>query len=128
MKHQLTKLQRINSMMSPRHFGARLRNILLLSFVFLLPGTTLDAQTISRDLEVSLLTNQVGYMPKAEKFCIVKGQIKRDFEVIDLKTLEVVYKGVLQPNQGDFGTYSKGVFSPLSKEGHYYIKSGTIRS
>ena len=81
--------------------SARFRTILLISFIFLLPGTIhrLNAQAISRDLDVSLLINQVGYTPDAEKFCIAKGQIKRDFEVIDLKTLEVVHKGVLQPNQ-----------------------------
>lgn len=130
MKYQLIKPQRINSIMILKKFSARFRNILLISFIFLLPGTIhkLNAQTISRDLNVSLLVNQVGYLPEAEKFCITKGDVRRDFEVIDLKTLEVVYKGVLQPNKGDFGTYLKGVFSPLSNEGHYFIKSGTLRS
>jgi hypothetical protein len=130
MKYQLIKPQRINSIMILKKFSARFRNILLISFIFLFPGTIhkLNAQTISRDLNVSLLVNQVGYLPEAEKFCITKGDVRRDFEVIDLKTLEVVYKGVLQPNKGDFGTYLKGVFSPLSDEGHYYIKSATLRS
>ena len=124
MKYQLIKPQRINSIMILTEVSARFRNILLISFIFLLPGTIhkLNAQTISRDLDVSLLINQIGYMPEAEKFCIVKGQVKRDFEVIDLKTLEVVYRGALQPNPGDFGSTLKGVFSPLSNEGHYYIK------
>ena len=130
MNYQLIKPQRINSIMILKKFSSRFQNILLISFIFLLPGTIhkLNAQTISRDLNVNLLTNQVGYIPEAEKFCITKGEVKRDFEVIDLDTLEVVYEGVLQPNQGDFGTYLKGVFSPLSKEGHYFIKSGTLRS
>jgi len=130
MKYQLIKPQRINSIMILKEFSARFRNILLISFIFLLPGTIhkLNAKTISRDLNVSLLINQVGYLPEAEKFCIAKGEVKRDFEVIDLKTLEVVHKGVMQPNQGDFGTYLKGVFSPLSNEGRYFIKSGTLRS
>ena len=130
MKYQLIKPQLINSIMILEEFGVRFKNILLISFIFLLPGTIhkLNAKTISRDLNVNLLINQVGYVPDAEKFCITKGEVKRDFEVIDLNTLEVVYKGVLRPNQGDFGTYLKGVFSPLSKEGHYFIKSGTLRS
>ena len=102
--------------MIQKKFSVRFRDILLISFIFLLPSTIhkLNAQKISRDLNVSLMINQVGYIPEAEKFCITKGEARRNFEVIDLKTLEVVYRGVLQPNPGDFGSHLKGVFSPLS--------------
>ena len=124
------KQQRMNSLMILTDFSAGFQTSLLISFLFLLPGTVhkLNAQTISRDVDVSLLVNQVGYMPDAEKYCITEGELRRDFEVIDLKTLEVVYRGVLQPNQGDFGRNLKGTFSPLSQKGHYYIKSGASRS
>jgi len=124
------KQQRINSLMILTDVGARFRTVWLVSLICLFSGTVhrLDAQTISRDLDVSLLINQVGYRPDAEKYCITEGEVRRDFEVIDLKTLEVVHKGALQPAAGDFGRHLKGVFSPLSAEGHYYVKSGASRS
>jgi len=130
MKYCSTKQQRFDLPTILTIAGERLPSILLIAFICLFPGTVdeLDAQTISRDLDVSLLINQVGYRPAAAKYCIAKGDIRRDFEVIDLKTLDVVYRGVLQPGAGDFGSHLKGVFSLLSAEGHYYIKSGASRS
>jgi hypothetical protein len=130
MKHDAIKQQRVNSLANLTEVGAGFRSALLIALICLFPGTvhTLNAQTISRDLDVSLLINQVGYRPGAQKYCITGGEVRRDFEVIDLKTLEVVYRGVLQANPGDFGSHLKGVFSPLSSEGHYYIKSGASRS
>ncbi len=130
MTCHIVKQQRVDSIMIRTVCRASFQAILLLSFVFLLSiaSQELNAQALSRDLDVSVLINQVGHMPDAEKYCIVKGEVKRDFEVIDLKTLEVVYRGVLQPHHGDFGIHLKGDFSSLSHEGHYYIKSGTSRS
>ena len=90
--------------------------------------TELSAQRLSRDLSVDLLINQIGYMPDAVKSVSVKGELYRNFEVIDLQTREVVYKGTLSPVTCDFGGYSRGDFSDLKKEGYYYVKSDTLRS
>ncbi len=102
-------------------------------FLFLLCFTQvvfieLSAQRLSRDLYVDLLVNQIGYMPDVSKFVTVKGEIHRNFEVIDLQTREIVHKGAFQPVPCDFGKYSRGDFSDLKKEGNYYIKSDTLRS
>ena len=42
-------------------------------------------------------------------------------------TQKVAYSGVFKPDPGDFGDYSTGDFSAY-QEGHYYIKSDTLRS
>lgn len=104
--------------------------ILAIAFVIIIEGGSLEvkAQRLSRDLNVSLLVNQVGYMPQAAKFCITEGTTARNFEVINLETQKVVYTGTLQPDSGDFGTYLAGDFSTLTQEGHYYLKSDTLRS
>ena len=88
----------------------------------------LHAQRISRDLNVDLFINQGGYMPYASKSCVTKGEIGRTFEVIDLETQKVVYTGSFLPYSCDFGEYSVGDFSALTREGYYYIKSDTLRS
>ncbi|MCK5469742.1 MAG: hypothetical protein KAI99_14580, partial [Cyclobacteriaceae bacterium] len=109
--------------MNLKKLNTRFQIILLISFIAFSPGTfnELNAQGISRDYDVSLLINQVGYIPQAGKYCVTKGDIEMDFEVIDLKTLEVVYKGTLAPMKGDFGSYLKGDFSKLTAEGHYFV-------
>ncbi len=105
------------------------RFLSIIIFLFhLLGNSELQAQRLSRDLNVSLLINQVGYMPKAEKLCITKGDRARTFEVIELETQQVVFTGTLKPNSGDFGEYLTGNFSALTQEGHYYVKSDTLRS
>lgn len=105
------------------------RIISLIIFLFLLWGNNdLQAQRLSRDLNVSLLINQIGYMPEAEKICVTKGDVERTFEVIELETQQVIYTGTLKPNSGDFGAYLTGNFSALTQEGHYYVKSDTVRS
>ena len=88
----------------------------------------IKAQRLSRDLNVDLLVNQVGYVPQAGKTFVTKGIINGKFEVINLETQKVAYTGVIKPNPGDFGDYSTGDFSALNQEGHYYIKSDTLRS
>lgn len=88
----------------------------------------LKAQRLSRDLNVDVLVNQVGYMPSAGKFCISKGRLKRDFEVIDVTTQKVVFRGIFRIGSGDFGNYLVGDFSPLIEAGRFYIKSDTSRS
>ena len=55
----------------------------------------LRAQRLSRDLEIGLLTNHVGYLPASTKTCLVKGNEKRDFEVVEIISGRVVYRGEL---------------------------------
>jgi hypothetical protein len=104
--------------------------ISVLLFLIFIEGTILEikAQRLSRDLNVDLLVNQVGYVPQAGKTFVTKGIKYGKFEVIDLETQKVAYTGVFKPDPGDFGEYSTGDFSALAKEGHYYIKSDTLRS
>lgn len=97
----------------------------ILWFVGLNP---LYAQRLSRDLNVSILINQAGYMPYTAKYCITESKVNRIFEVLDIVTQEVVYKGTMQAVTGDFGSYATGDFSQVTKEGHYYIKADTLRS
>ena len=95
---------------------------------FHLAFLAVSAQRLSRDLNVDLLINQIGYLPDASKSVIVKGNIQRNFDVIDLETKKTVFRGNFLPDTGDFGKYSIGDFSSLEKEGYYYIKSDTLRS
>ncbi len=129
MKKQLKNLKliitKILCILNP--FSIRM---LVLLFLILIEGGNLElkAQRLSRDLNVDLLVNQVGYMPQAGKTFVTKGKINGKYEVINLETQKAVYTGILQPNPGDFGEYSVGDFSALTQEGHYYVKSDTLRS
>ena len=86
------------------------------------------AQGISRDLNVDLLINHAGYLPDAGKSVVARGTVAGSFEVIDLVSQNVVFTGTLKPFSCDFGNYSTGDFSGLTKEGHYYVKCDTLRS
>ncbi|WP_158267629.1 glycoside hydrolase family 9 protein [Adhaeribacter arboris] len=88
----------------------------------------LQAQRLSRDQAVNLLTNQVGYQPSSTKTVQTKGTEKRSFEVIEVTTGQVAYQATLIPRQGDFGDYLTADFSKLVKEGQYYLRSDTLRS
>jgi hypothetical protein len=101
-------------------------------FLFLLLIVTGNAeifsQRLSRDLYVDLLVNQAGYLPNAPKTCVTKGTAKRTFNVINVLNQKVVFSGTLQPESDDFGTWLTGDFSAVTAEGHYYLKSDTLRS
>jgi hypothetical protein len=129
MKNQIVNQGSIVSKTSGllNHFSIR---CLILLFIILIKTGNLElkAQRLSRDLNVDLLINQVGYVPNAGKTLVTKGIRNGKFEIINLETQKVVYKGVLKPCPGDFGNYSVGDFSTLDQEGHYCIKSDTLRS
>ncbi len=109
--------------------GLYAMRVLILSVAALLQGGyALQAQRISRDLNVDLLINQVGYVPGAGKSCVAKGRVNRKFEIVSLETQKVVYAGIFKPGSGDLGEYSVGDFSALTQEGHYYVRSDTLRS
>lgn len=111
--------------------GTRIRGVKGISFFLLLSvvlSMTANAQRLSRDLQVDVWVNQAGYLPNAAKTCIAKGDTDRKFEVINITTAKVVLSGTMEPFQGDFGHYVLGDFSSVSQPGHYYVKSGTLRS
>jgi hypothetical protein len=88
----------------------------------------INGQRLSRDLNVDLLINQVGYVPKAGKNVVTKGIKAGKFEIIDLETRAVVFTGFFRPDSGDFGNYSAGDFTELKRAGNYYIRYDTLRS
>src|ERR1035437_7339515 len=102
------------------------------SFLFLMLIVTgnveIFSQRLSRDLYVDLLLNQAGYLPNASKTCVTRGIEIRTFNVINILSQQVVLSGILQPESGDFGTWLSGDFSAVTTEGHYYLKSDTLRS
>jgi len=103
--------------------------LVLFILILICNGTQeLNAQRLSRDLNIDLFVNQVGYVPLAGKIFVTKGIRNAKFDVINLETQKVAYSGVMKPNPGDFGEYSVGDFTSLTREGHYYIKSDTSRS
>lgn len=107
-----------------------IEKIFMIVFFLNLPGSydALQAQRLSRDLQIGLLTNQVGYLPTSTKTCLIQGTKKRDFEVVEITSGQVAYRGSLISRQGDFGPYASADFSRLEKQGRYYLRSDTIRS
>ncbi len=87
-----------------------------------------QAQRLSRDYSVDLLINQAGYLPNASKIVSASGVISRSFQVIEIASNKVVFSGSFKPAPTDFGDYSTGDFSSVSKDGQYYILSDTLRS
>ena len=104
----------------------------IFTIVFFLTGLTnynsLPAQRLSRDYNIGLLTNQVGYLPASTKTCLMRGTEKTDFEVVEISSGRVAYSGTLIPQQGDFETYAIGDFSKVVKAGRYYLRADTLRS
>lgn len=91
------------------------------------PGA-LWAQRLSRDINVELITNQVGFLPWSAKTCAMRSGDQRSFEVVEITSGQVVYQGTLIVKEGDFGTWASGDFSKLAREGRYYLRSDTVRS
>ena len=107
-------------------------SIRLMSLIFIISTIArtieINAQRLSRDLNVDLLINHVGYVPSAGKKIVTKGKANGKFEITDLETRTVVFTGFFHPEPGDFGDYSVGDFSDLKRTGHYYIEYDTLRS
>lgn len=102
---------------------------ILLFFILLIIGISdLSGQRLSRDQNVDILVNQLGYTPNAGKTLVTKGKRTGKFQVINTLTQEVIFSGKFKPSGGDFGDYSTGDFSTVIQEGKYYIKADTVRS
>ncbi len=98
--------------------------IVLISFLY----CSADGQRLTRDLNVGLLTNQVGYLPSSSKTCAMRATQQTPFEVVEVVSGKVAYRGTLVPRRGDFGNFATGDFSSVVKEGRYYLRADTVRS
>jgi hypothetical protein len=84
---------------------------------------------LTRDLNIDLWINQAGYLVGATKTVVTSGFTTRQYQVVDIKTMQVVLTDNFRPKSScDFGSYSTGDFSRLQSPGHYYIQSDTLRS
>ena len=83
---------------------------------------------ISRDLSVDVTMNQVGFLPGAQKTCVLAGEGSSAFAVIRLESGEAGYRGALQASRGDLGAFRVGDFSALKDPGTYYVQTGGSRS
>ncbi len=81
-----------------------------------------------KNLDMSVMINQAGYLPDAPKYCVVKESSVRDFEVLNVVSGETVFKGTLTPAGNDLGNYMTGVFTSVKQPGTYFIRSGKGRS
>lgn len=92
-----------------------LKKIVLFFFILLTPS--LWAMEPSSDI----LTNHVGYLPGAAKFCLMQGDQALEFKVINAQSRKKVYNGSMVLRKGTFGNFLEGDFSDLREEGTYYI-------
>ena len=129
-ERRLQQRNDLSSLLCRSGYTNSIRNLFtILFFLNLLRiSDPLQAQRLSRDQEMVLLTNQVGYLPGATKTCLMRGSEKRDFEVVEITSGQVSYRGTLIPRQGDFGTFLTADFSKVVKEGRYYLRADTLRS
>lgn len=96
----------------------------------LVDDSQVDYSEFKKD-ENYIHTNQVGYLPNADKIAVFKGENLEGttFDVVDANTNEVVYSGTLSNEK----VYSKanetlcyGDFSNVKTEGTYYIQTETL--
>lgn len=96
--------------------------------VWILPAS-IQAQTYSRNVPLTVTVNQVGFTPGASKMAVMPGEEPVAFEVRQLPADRVVYRGTMQPTDGrDFGESVVGDFSSLTTAGTYYIHTPQGRS
>lgn len=82
---------------------------------------------IQRHLDMSVFINQAGYHPGTAKYCVtIPGGT--EFEVLNVETNGVVYKGKLEATGKDLGDYLVGTFTSVETPGTYYIRAGKSRS
>jgi hypothetical protein len=108
--------------------AVKINRLIAVLLIICLYSTGINGQRLSRDLCLDILTNQVGYLPDASKFCLIKGDTERSYQVIEAESQKIVFNGRMLPVHGDFGNYLTGDFSKVINTGVYYIKSDTSRS
>lgn len=85
-------------------------------------------QPFSRDLQVDIIVNQVGYPVRAAKQCVLQHRPAGRFEVVRTTDQQVVLTGELAESKGDFGVFYVGDFSAVNEPGTYYVRAGDSRS
>lgn len=73
--------------------------------------------TFTRDLQVDVCVNQIGYTPGAHKRCVVLADNGGQFQVIALPAHTVSLTGELHVTQGDFGKFGVGDFMRRDRAG-----------
>ncbi|HSU69118.1 MAG TPA: glycoside hydrolase family 9 protein [Tepidisphaeraceae bacterium] len=76
----------------------------------------------------AVLVNQLGFVPKAAKACVVAATVEVPFTVLDTRTGARAYRGVASAVRGDLGNYAAGRFDQLQTPGEYQIEAGGKRS
>ncbi len=76
---------------------------------------------LGMELSTDILTNHVGYLPHAAKFCLMEGDKSQEFRIINVQNGKNVYKGKMLHRKGVFGNYLVGTFSDLKEEGTFQI-------
>lgn len=86
------------------------------------------AQRLSRDQQIDVLSNHLGFLPSSSKICVVKGAATTKFEVIEVTRGKIAYSGGTIATGRDLGEYSIADFSKLTSNGIYYLRADTLRS
>ena len=82
---------------------------------------------VDRNLDMSVYINQAGFHPKGAKYCVTLPGAT-EFEVLNVETNNVVYKGGLAITGKDLGDFTTGDFTAVETPGTYYIRAGKSRS
>ncbi|MBN1999256.1 glycoside hydrolase family 9 protein [candidate division KSB1 bacterium] len=82
----------------------------------------------TRDLNINISVNQIGYLNGAVKKCVASTNRDSVFHVVDTEHNKIVFTGKLLPQKKDFGTFSVGDFSMVVKDGVYYLRTRSGRS
>ncbi len=77
---------------------------------------------------MTLYLNHLGFVPEAAKFCLLGGTWETNFSVRDQTTEQVVFTSHLKRVPSDFGVYTQGEFSDITRPGVYVIEAGRERS
>jgi hypothetical protein len=77
---------------------------------------------------MTIYLNHVGFTPQSVKFCLLGGPLETEFSILDAKSGKVVFRGRLSAAESDFGIYTRGEFSALTRPGHYVVDAGGERS
>lgn len=82
---------------------------------------------LSRDLNVDVRVNQVGFLPGGAKYCTVPGA-GGPFSVVRIPGEAIMYTGQLSKRGPDFAEWAWGDFSSLTTPGRYYVRCAHMRS
>lgn len=81
-----------------------------------------EQTTFPRDLQVNVLINQIGYLPRSSKKVVVTAPEHTKFHVIQIESGNEVLCENLSTSKCDFGNFAVGDFSKITTPGTYYIK------